>query len=347
MSKENQTIKAGVLGGSGYVGAEILRYLAVHPRVEIAWITANSRVGQDVADLLPNFHGVIDQRFLSLDDAFARLDEIDVAFAALPHDKAQEVLPDLASRREDLRVIDMTRDFRVADAELFESYYGSPHGAPEWLSRFVYGFTEFEREKVAASRYVANPGCFATSLILALAPLARAGKLQGEVQATGVTGSSGSGNVPSATTHHPERAVNFRSYKPLVHQHLLEVNAYVESLGSSSYHLNFVPQSGPFVRGIFTTVFTQGMDAEELEAVYRQAYDGEALIRVRRGSPDLRTVQGSGRSEIGIAAHGSRGVVFVVIDNLGKGAAGQAVQNLNCMFGYEPAEGLLAPGGFV
>ena len=340
-------IRAGVIGGSGYVGAEILRYLSPHPDVTLSWVTANSKAGETVADLMPNFYGVIDQSFLSLDGGLARLDDVDVVFVALPHNKAQEIVPDLVGRREDLRIIDMTRDFRVPDAAKFLEYYGGEHGAPEWLGRFLYGFTDFERSKIAATRYVANPGCFATSLVLALAPLARAGKLRGNYHATGVTGSSGSGNVPSVTTHHPERAVNFRSYKPLTHQHLLEVNAYIESLTDAEYHLAFVPQSGPFVRGIFTTLFVDDMGLDDLEAIYQEAYGKEPLIRVSHGSPNLRLVQGTGRSEVGLAADGERGVVFVTIDNLGKGAAGQAVQNLNCMFGLEPTAGLSAPGGFV
>jgi N-acetyl-gamma-glutamyl-phosphate reductase len=343
----NKPIRAGVIGGSGYVGAEILRYLTVHPDVELAWVTANSKAGQTIADLMPNFHGVIDQSFLSLEAGLARIDEVNVVFVALPHNKAQEIVPDLAGRRSDLRIIDMTRDFRVPDAAKFLEYYGTEHQAPEWLERFSYGFTEFQRTKISGAQYVANPGCFATSLVLALAPLARAGKLRGAYFATGVTGSSGSGNVPSPTTHHPERAVNFRAYKPLTHQHLLEVNAYVQTLTDADYSLSFVPQSGPFVRGIFSTVFVDNMGIDELESVYHEAFGNERLIRVRRGSPDLRTVQGTARSEIGLAADGRRGVVFVTIDNLGKGAAGQAVQNLNCMFGLEPAKGLLAPGGFI
>jgi N-acetyl-gamma-glutamyl-phosphate reductase len=177
--------------------------------------------------------------------------------------------------------------------------------------------------------------------------LAVAGELSGDVFATGVTGSSGSGNTPSATTHHPQRATNFRSYKPLAHQHLLEVTAFVRGLAEKPFELHFVPQSGPFVRGVFTTVFTPHLGPARLEEIFHGAYADAPLVDIFKGSPELRLVQGTPRSLVGVAGEGDRGVVFVAIDNLGKGAAGQAVQNLNLMFGLDETTGLRVPGGFV
>jgi N-acetyl-gamma-glutamyl-phosphate reductase len=184
-------------------------------------------------------------------------------------------------------------------------------------------------------------------LLLSLAPLARAGKLRGDAFIAGITGSSGSGNKPSATTHHPERATNVRAYKALAHQHLLEVEAFVRTLTREAFRVHFVPQSGPFVRGIFTTLFAPKAGVRELEEIYRAAYGKEALISVVRGSPDLRWVQGSPRTYVGVDGEETRGAVFCAIDNLGKGGVGQAIQNLNLALGFPETEGLLCPAGFV
>jgi N-acetyl-gamma-glutamyl-phosphate reductase len=257
------------------------------------------------------------------------------------------VIPRLAARRPEAAFIDMGGDFRANDPAGYRLHYGQEHAAPEWLPRFVYGFTEFQRDKLAGARFVANPGCFATSMLLLLAPLARAGELRGDLCLTGITGSSGSGNKPSATTHHPERAANVRAYKPLAHQHLLEVVSFLRTLTAEAFRLHFVPQSGPFVRGIFTTLFTPGLGAPALEKTYRGAYAQEPLVSLVSGSPEVRWVQGTPRAFVGIAGSGADGVAFCVIDNLGKGAAGQAVQNLNRLFGWPETEGLLWPGGFV
>ena len=352
--KTEHHARVGVIGGSGYIGAELLRYLSVHPRVELCFVTANTKAGESVSAVLPNLRGFVDDRFVPLDDGLARIKRgseddgaVDAVFLALPHTKSQDVVPQLAAQRPDLCIIDMAGDFRTPDPAGYAAFYGEEHRAPEWLDRFVYGITEFQRPRLRGATLIANPGCFASSLLLALCPLARAGKLEGEICATGITGSSGSGNVARPTTHHPERFANLRTYKSLAHQHQLEVNAFVRKLTQSDYHLNFVPTSGPFTRGVFTTVFTPGIGVDELERIFADAYGEEPLITVRRGSPDLRIVQGTPRSEIGLDGDTDRGVVFVTLDNLGKGAAGQAVQNFNLAMGFDELEGLRLPGGFV
>ena len=340
-------LKVGVFGGSGYIGAELLRYLCSHPSATISWVTAHSRAGQEVADVLPNLTGAVPGAFVSRAEGEERTCEVDVAFTALPHNESQNLLPKLAEANPEVRLIDMAGDFRTGDAKGYEKYYGCEHTAADWLPRFVYGFTEFQRDKLKAARLVANPGCFATGMLLALAPLAAAGRLQGDVCLLGLTGSSGSGNKPKQTTHHPERFANVRSYKPLAHQHLLEVKSFLRSLGGSGFSLQFVPQSGPFVRGIFTTVFTPGVSAAELTKIYAEAYGAESLVEGIDGSPDLRWVQGSARSWVGVGGEGDHGVVFTVIDNLGKGAASQAIQNMNLMCGLEETDGLRMAGGYV
>lgn len=343
----SQKVAVGVFGGSGYIGAELLRYLAVHPRVEIRWVTANRRSGRRIDETLPNLSQLIDGPFLSAAEGESRLGEVNAVFVALPHNQSQLLVPRLADAHPGVLFVDMAGDFRTNDPSGYAVFYGQEHAASNWLPRFVYGFTEYQREKLRNARLVANPGCFASGMLLALAPLAAAGKLEGDVCLTGITGSSGSGDKPKQTTHHPERAANVRSYKTLAHQHTLEVMAFLRTLTTREFRLQFVPQSGPFVRGIFTTVFVPGSSASELEKLYRQAYDGEALVSVVSGSPELRWVQGTPRSVVGCAGSGTDGVVFTVIDNLGKGGAGQALQNLNEIFGFPATAGLLWPGGYV
>lgn len=337
----------GVIGGSGYIGAELLRYLSVHPHVELRWVTANSKVGEEIAGTLPNLRGFVSGVFVSNDEATGRLDETAAVLVALPHNESQTVIPHLAERSPSTVFIDMGGDFRTNDPAGYKQHYGAEHAAPAWLPRFVYGFTEFQRQRLRGARLIANPGCFATTLTLALAPLAARGKLRGHVFVTAITGSSGSGIKPGQATHHPERAHNVRSYKPLQHQHLLEVEAFLRTLTQEKFQVQFVPQSGPIVRGIFATLFTPGTGVSELEGIYREAYGQEALVSVVRGSPELRWVQGTPRSVIGVDGTEENGVVFSVTDNLGKGAAGQAIQNLNLALGFPETAGLMLPGGFV
>lgn len=346
-SEAKGRVGVGVIGGSGYTGAELLRYLCVHPRVEILWVTANTKVGEEIGKVLPNLRGFVPGAFLPLEAARERLAEARAVFVSLPHNESQKVIPALVERAPGAAFIDLAGDFRTNDPEGYRRYYGCEHAAPEWLPRFVYGFPEYLRDKIRGSKLIANPGCFATALNLSLAPLAAAGRLSGDVCVTGVTGSSGSGNRPSEATHHPERAANFRAYKVLAHQHLLEVGAFLRTLGEGEYRLRFVPQSGPFVRGIFTTLFAPGIGARELEDIFRGAYDGEDLVTVTRGSPDLRLVQGTPRALIGVDGSAECGIVFSATDNLGKGAAGQAIQNMNLALGFPETEGLRVPGGFV
>jgi N-acetyl-gamma-glutamyl-phosphate reductase len=347
MKPQGERIGVGVIGGSGYIGAELLRYLTVHPRLDVRWVTANTSAGVPIEAALPNLRGFIEQKFLKLEEGEARLAEARAVFVALPHNHSQAVIPRLAARSPETVFLDMAGDFRTNDPGGYRRYYGQEHAAPEWLARFVYGFTEYRRDALRGAKLIANPGCFATTLNLALAPLAAAGGLRGDVFACGITGSSGAGDKPLQTTHHPERAANVRAYKPLAHQHLLEVEAFLRTLAREPFALHFVPQSGPFVRGIFVTVFAPGRGAAALKEIFTRAYGKEPLVSVVDGSPDLRWVQGTPRAVIGVGGEGDRGVVFCVTDNLGKGGATQAIQNLNLALGLPETEGLLFPGGFV
>jgi len=337
-----EKVRAGVFGATGYIGGELLRYLAVHPAAEVCFATSRGDAGQAISKVYPNLRGLLDAPFVPPDRA--GLASSDVVFCALPHNISQEWIPRWVREHPDVRIIDMGGDFRTPDPAGYAEYYGHEHTAPDLLPSFVFGFVEGNRERIRAARYVANPGCFATSLLLALWPLRRAGVLAGPVQAAAVTGSSGSGNKPSGTTHHPERFMNYRAYKALSHQHLLEVKHFI---GGEGWDLEFVPHSGPFARGIFLTLFPPRMALAKLARVFREAYGGEPLVDVVDGTPELRLVAGTPRATIGIAGRADRGIVFVAIDNLGKGGPTQGIQNMNLMLGLEETCGLRIPGGFV
>lgn len=348
MAETPSTVHVGVFGGSGYIGAEVLRYVALHPNLALAWSTANRDAGNPIGEVLPNLKGFSRGNFLTPAEGESRLGEAEVVFLALPHRESQAVIPRLASAYPEVTWIDMAGDFRTPDPAGFARYYGGAHQAPDILDRFVYGFTEAQREALPRARLIANPGCFATGLLLALYPLLNTGMLVDPVCVTALTGSSGSGREPVRTTHHPERAANLRAYKALSHQHLLEVEWFLNSRSDSAIRLQFVPQSAPIVRGIFTTLFLPGQSAAAVRDVMERAYGSEPLIDVIEGSPDLRLVESTPRSIVGVAGEADRGaVVFSAIDNLGKGAASQAIQNLNCALGWTETLGLDWPGGYV
>jgi N-acetyl-gamma-glutamyl-phosphate reductase len=251
-------------------------------------------------------------------------------------------------------VIDLSGAFRVKRAEDYRKFYGQVHPLPELLPEFVYGLPEINRERIRKARFVASPGCFATCIQLGLLPLARAGLLRGSVDTVGITGSSGSGATPNLGTHHPIRSVNLRTYRPLSHQHEPEVIESLSSIGAHDFALHFVPISAPLSRGIFVTSFARvaERDADGIPALYRETYEAEPFVRVPSARlPEVVAVAGSIYAEVGVALgpseNGQRLVTaFSALDNLIKGGAGQAVQNLNLMFGLDERTGLEDPGGF-
>lgn len=343
--------KAAILGGSGFAGAELLRRLLRHPEVEVVRVCAADHVGRPVSAAHPNLEGLTDLCFENLPPE-AAVAGVDVVLMGLPHDVSLQVVAAAAPRT---RIIDMSGAFRLQNSRDYERFYGAPHAAPELLPSFVYGLPELNRDRLRGAERVASPGCFATSVELALLPLARAGLLRGAVDVVGVTGSSGSGAAPSVTTHHPTRAVNLRTYKPLVHQHVPEIEATLTSAGARNFTLNFVPISAPLSRGIFTTCFVR-LDQAESEAAIRGAYAefyaSARFVRVPAARlPEVIAVSGSNYAEVGFAvSDGSSGprtlAAFCALDNLVKGGAGQAIQNLNLMLGLEESLCLEDPGGF-
>jgi LysW-gamma-L-alpha-aminoadipyl-6-phosphate/LysW-L-glutamyl-5-phosphate reductase len=333
--------KVALLGASGFAGAELLRRLLRHPAAEVIRVVAKDHVGKNVAAAHPNLEGATDLVFQDLPAAEA-IAGADVVMMGLPVGASLEVVA--AAEQTGARLIDMSGAFRVPDPAAFERYYGMPHPRPELLGKFVYGLPELNREKIRAARWLASPGCFATTIELGLLPLAEAGLLQGAVQVVGITGSSGAGALATATTHHPVRANNLRTYKPLEHPHTPEIVAALTAAGARLSGLHFVPVSAPLARGIFASIFVEvpaAMDERALRELYRRRYQAEPWLRLpQERLPEVVAVSGSPFAEVGLSTGPVMGdrrqvTVFSALDNLIKGGAGQAVQNLNLMLGVD------------
>jgi N-acetyl-gamma-glutamyl-phosphate reductase len=345
-------LKAAIIGGSGYGAAEMIRRLLIHPEVELVRVASIDHIGKPLSAAHPHLSGLSDLIFEDISPAEAARG-CDVALLALPHVVTAAKVPELAATG--IKIIDMSGDFRLADADAYERYYGSAHPCPELLPSFVYGLPELNRDRIRAADRVASPGCFATATELALLPLARANLLRGPIHVSAITGSSGSGAAARDSTHHPVRAGTLRTYKPLVHQHTPEVVETLESAGADGVALRFVPVSAPLVRGIFVTAFVE-LDAahspEAIAALYREAYAGEPFTRVPEGRlPEVAAVAGSNYAEVGVAVGdadgGTRTVTcFSAIDNLIKGGAGQAIENMNLVLGLDEKLSLEDPGSW-
>jgi LysW-gamma-L-alpha-aminoadipyl-6-phosphate/LysW-L-glutamyl-5-phosphate reductase len=345
-------VRAGVLGGSGFAGAELVRRLIGHPDVDVVRVCAADHVGQPISSALPHLEGRTNLVFENPPPERA-VEGLDVVLMGLPHGASIEVVERVIDR--DVRVIDMSGAFRLKDLKAYERFYGGPHGRPDLLGRFVYGLPELHREEIRSARFVSAPGCFATSIELALLPFAKAGLLEGPVEVVGVTGSSGAGVTPSPTTHHPTRSVNLRTYRPLAHQHAPEIEAALTGAGAKGLRLSFVPVSAPLARGIFVTAFFRvaaSVPEERLAGLQAALYEKEPFVRVPRGRlPEVVAVNGSNYAEVGAVIgpveDGARLVTaFAALDNLVKGGAGQAVQNLNLMLGVPETRTLEDVGAY-
>jgi len=343
---------AVVIGGSGYGGAELCRRLLIHPDVELVRVVSVDHVGEPLGAAHPPLTGRTPLRFEDVPPGEAAVG-CDVALLGLPHRVSALKVPDILARAPQAKIVDMSGDFRLKDAAAYARYYGAPHPHPELLPRFVYGLPELNREAIRGARAVASPGCFATTIELGLMPLARAGRLRGPVHVVGITGSSGSGVVPSLGTHHPIRAVNLKTYKVLEHQHTPEITETLAQACAPGVELRFVPVSAPLSRGILVTSLVEVPATESASAIadlYAAAYDKEPFVRfVRDRLPEVAAVSGSNFAEVGFtlgeAGSGSRTLAVVsATDNLIKGGAGQAIQNMNLMLGLPETASLEDPG---
>jgi N-acetyl-gamma-glutamyl-phosphate reductase len=341
MQQEQRRIRVAIFGGSGYGGSELLRILLFHPNVDIVFVTANEHAGKPVAEVHRNLYGLTDLSFVKQPESF---DDVDCVFLALPHGQAMSIVPNLPNQ---IAAIDLSGDFRLRDQSTFEQHYKQTHTAMREQAEFVYGLTETNREALKHARLIANPGCFATATLLGLAPLVTNGLLSGRVVVDAKTGSSGSGAKAAANTHHPQRMNSFYAYKPFTHQHVPEIEQELQHVGDWTNELVFMTHSLPVARGIFASIYAETkreLSATELRTIFADYYAGCFFVRLVEGSPDINWVKTTNFCDLGFAARGKQVVVFSAIDNLVKGAAGQAVQNMNLMFGLEETSGLKLVG---
>jgi N-acetyl-gamma-glutamyl-phosphate reductase len=314
-------IRAGIIGGAGYTGGETIRLLLNHPQVELVFVHSRSNAGNTIHSVHPDLIGETDLKFT---DSLQQ--DADVMFLCLGHGESKKFLEANAIKAS-VKVIDLSHDFRLGDT------------VPG--REFVYGLPELNRDKIKSANNVANPGCFATAIELGLLPLAKAGLLK-EIFTTGITGSTGAGQKLQDTTHFTWRANNISAYKTLTHQHLKEINQSLKQLQPGfAGTLNFVPWRGDFTRGIFvSSVVSTDKSLDELKKLYKDFYKGQAFTFVTDETVDLKQVVNTNKCVVGLEKEGDKVVVHSVIDNLVKGASGQAVQNMNLMFGIEESAGL-------
>ncbi len=335
--KEQNKIRVGIFGGSGYGGSELLRILLFHPTVELVFVTANEQAGKPIGEVHRNLNGLTELKFIKEPED---LDGVECVFLALPHGQAMEIVPTLTGN---VKAIDLSGDFRLRDQMTFQKHYKQTHTAMGAQAEFVYGLTETNREAIRSARLIANPGCFATATLLGLAPLVAKNLLNGRVIVDAKTGSSGSGAKAAANTHHPQRMNSFYAYKPFTHQHVPEIEQELEHVGDWTNELVFMTHSLPVARGIFASIYAEAksdLTEEELRKIFADYYRESFFVRLVQGSPDINWVKTTNFCDLGFAARGQQIVIFSAIDNLVKGAAGQAVQNMNLMFGLEETTGL-------
>ncbi|WP_461481940.1 N-acetyl-gamma-glutamyl-phosphate reductase [Porticoccus sp.] len=338
-------IKAGIVGGTGYTGVELLRLLAVHPEVEVCAITSRGEAGRPVSDLFPNLRGHFDLSFS--DPAAGALDDCDVVFFATPHGVAQSTVPGLLAKG--IKVIDLSADFRIRDVALWEQWYNQPHACPELVGEAVYGLPEVNRDQIRRARLIACPGCYPTSVQLGFLPLLEAGLVDvGDLIANSASGTSGAGRQASVGTLLAEASDSFKAYGAAGHRHLPEIRQGLEDIAGTSVGLTFIPHLLPMIRGIHSTLYATLSDKTvDLQQLYEARFRDEPFVDVMpAGShPETRTVRGSNTCRISVfrPQGGDKVVVLVVEDNLVKGASGQAIQNMNILFGLPENAGLMAP----
>ncbi len=339
-------VKVGIVGGTGYTGVELLRLLTTHTDAEVVAITSRAECGRRVDDLFPNLRGYYDLSFSEPDVHV--LAACDVVFFATPHNVAMNLVPELLAA--DARVIDLSADYRIRDASLWSQWYGEPHASPELLAEAVYGLPELNREKIAAARLVACPGCYPTSVQLGFMPLLANGLIDPQqLIASAASGVSGAGRQARIDNLLSEAADSFKAYGVSGHRHLPEIEQGLSDIAGESAQVTFVPHLLPIVRGIHATLFGRlNNDSVDLQALYEDAYAEEPFVDVLPSGvyPQTRTVKGANRCQISIAVPQNRNTVVVMatIDNLVKGASGQAVQNMNIMLGLDETAGLQQVG---
>lgn len=347
----NSPTEAIVVGATGYVGGELLRLIALHPELELGAAVSSSSAGRTIGALYPALAPHFgDRSFSSLDDALGSIaaDRPVAIFSAAPHGASAATMDRLLSAAESVgataHAVDVSADFRYANAAEFAAVYNTEHAAPGLLDRFVCGVPEHLID--AGGKHIGHPGCFATAILLAAMPLFAHTLIELDVFVSAITGSTGSGRSPSAGTHHPERHSNLYAYKALEHRHTPEIQNLIRMATAAEASVRFVPHSGPFARGIYATLqarLTQTQSASDLTRLYRDYYANARFVQVVDGTPRLKSVVASNYSHIGVSVQDGTVAVTCAIDNLVKGAAGGAVQWMNRLFSWPEETGLDAP----
>ena len=338
-------IKVGIVGGTGYTGVELLRLLAVHPHVEVVAITSRGEAGRAVDDLFPNLRGHYNLCFT--DPSAGELDHCDVVFFATPHGVAQSTVPGLLERG--IKVIDLSADFRIRDVALWEKWYNQPHACPELIDQAVYGLPEVNREEIKKASLIACPGCYPTSVQLGFKPLLEKGLVDlDDLIANAASGASGAGRQANVANLLTEVSDSFKAYGVSGHRHLPEIEQGLVDIAGAPVRLTFVPHLLPMIRGIHSTLYaTLKVKEVDLQQLYEDCFRDEPFVDVMpAGShPQTRSVKGSNTCRISVfrPQGGDKVVVLVVEDNLVKGASGQAIQNMNILFGFPESAGLNAP----
>jgi N-acetyl-gamma-glutamyl-phosphate reductase len=332
--------RAAVLGATGYLGGELLRWLSGHPTLELTAAVSHGRAGERLAEVFPN---LASDPELTLAASSDRLD-VDLAFLAQPPGEAMKEVPDLMERG--IRIVDLGPDYRLPDPKEYARVYGRPHTDVEHLPEAVYGLPELNREAIRSSRLVANPGCYPTATLLALAPLLNGGGLRGPIVVDAKSGTSGAGAAPTSTSHHPEAAGTVWPYGTPEHRHLPEMRAALNAMTGEAPPLVFVPHLVPLVRGILCSIYAPSGGADDVApwtARYHEVYDGSPFVRLG-GVPKLPWAAGTNRCYLSVQQSGGTPVIFSALDNLGKGGASQAIQNANLMLGLPETAGLVHSG---
>jgi len=321
-------IKVGIIGGAGYTAGELIRLLINHPDVEIVFINSTSNAGNKITDIHEGLYGETDMVFTDE----LPLDKIDLLYFCTAHGDTRKFM-ESHTLPENLKVIDLSMDYRIASGE----------------HDFIYGLPELNRRRICQSKYVANPGCFATCIQLGLLPLAKNLLLNGDVSVNAITGSTGAGVKPGTTSHFSWRNNNMSIYKPFSHQHVPEIKQSIKQLQNSfNSDIDFIPYRGDFARGIFATLVVKtSVTLDEIKRMYIEYYEKDSFVHVVDANVDLKQVVNTNKCLIHLEKHGDKLLIISCIDNLLKGASGQAVHNMNLMFGLEETVGLrLKPSAF-
>lgn len=345
-SHSDTRIKVGIVGGTGYTGVELLRLLSQHPNVELVAITSRKEDGVPVSDMYPNLRGHVDLKFSTPEQA--GLEQCDVVFFATPHGVAMSQAERLLEAG--VRVIDLAADFRLQDTDVFQKWYKMEHGCPDVLRQSAYGLPELLRDKIAQSRVIGNPGCYPTTVLLGLAPLLEGGKKlvdTAHLIADCKSGVSGAGKGASVPNLFAEASDNFKAYGVAGHRHHPEIVEQLQRLAGGPVGLTFVPHLVPMIRGMFSTIYArilpEALDTD-FQALFEQRYAREQFVDVLPAGtlPETRSVRASNQLRISVQrpGNGDQLIILVVQDNLVKGASGQAVQNMNILFGLPEQTGL-------